>query len=197
MKDEGEVHQSVVLPQEESTVLRLILQHPDDNRVLLVRYRAADDDWEPEQGKSRREHSPPTYWSYKGIGPLRPLGNESTIPEMIVRVAHAQLGVLIHDLELVVKLYDRRVMPPKIGRLYYVVRQWTGAIPFADDVETTGLRFEPNYKFDKRTDMLNLSHDHFWVPREFLGSYLSHPETVLATKIWQEQEKKKAKGAGA
>lgn len=197
MRDEEEVHQSVILPQEESTVVRLILPHPDDNRLLLVRYKAADDEWEPEQGKSRREHLTPTYWSYKGLGPLRPLGNESTIPEMIVRVAHTQLGILIHDLELVVTLYDRRAVPTKIGRLYYLVRQWTGRVPFADDVETNGLRFEPGYKFDKTTDKLKLSHDHFWVPRGFLGSYLSHPETLVATKIWQEQEKKQAKRAGA
>ncbi len=192
MKDtDGEVHQSDRLLQEAKAVIRLILPNPHDGKYLLARYPALSEECEP--GTSVRDW--PTYWSFTGIGPLRRLGNESPL-EMVLRTAYEQLGISIIDLELVSTFYDRRTTPAKVGRLYYLVRHWNGQTPYQYDTEMPGLRFDAGHKSSKE-DQLPLSHERFWVQREYLGSYLSHPELLAATRTWQDWEHKQAKGAGA
>jgi hypothetical protein len=124
------------------------------------------------------------------------MGNELSPSEMVVRVAYERWRIIITDLDLVATFYDRRVVPPKVGRLYFLVREWKGPIPYQHDTEIRGLRFDSGHKFTKG-DQLTLSHEHFWVSREFLGSYFSHPELLAATTAWEEWEHKQVKGAGA
>ncbi len=185
MKDtDEELHQSDRLLQEAKAGIRLILPHQEEDKYLLARYPSLD------------EGRVPTYWSFIGVGPLRRMGNESSPLEMVVRVAYEQLRITITDLELVATFYDRRVTPPTVGRLYFLVRKWRGPIPYEHDTEIQGLRFDSGHKYTK-ADQLTLSHEHFWVSREYLGSYLSHPELLAATTAWHEWEHKQAKRAGA
>ncbi len=197
MKYEDMPHQMDILPHEESAEVRLILPSHDKKRVLLARYRATDDEWEPDVGNSRRQHPRPTYWSYKSVGQVIPITTESSVSETIIRIARQELGISIQDLQLISLFYDRRAKPERIGRLYYLVRDWKGEAPFPHDTETVGTRFEYGHKLDKETDALPLSMEHFWVQREFLGYYIHHPEVARATNAWQDWENKKAKRAVA
>lgn len=197
MKYEDMQQQTGIFSQEESSEIRVILPSHDEKRVLMARYLATDAEWEPDDGSSRRQHPRPTYWSYKGIGPFIPLNSELSVPETVVRLARKQLGISIKRLELISKFYDRRVDPARIGRLYYLVREWEGEVPFPHDTESVGTRFEYGHKPDKEADALPLSMEHFWVQREFLGFYIHHPEVARATNAWQDWENKNAKRAVA
>lgn len=158
-----------ILPNEELAGVRLILQRPEDDHVLLVRYKATEAECRPGYGEL------PAYWSFKGIPSIKLIGAEASVAEAIVRVAYQQLGILVEDLEHILIYYDRQVSPPEVRRVYYLVRQWSGELPRHIS--------EP----DSFTAQEGI---HEWASTRAIGHYLHHPEVISSVRAWEDWQKK-------
>ncbi|MFM2423626.1 MAG: hypothetical protein RLZZ70_11 [Candidatus Parcubacteria bacterium] len=194
VKDNDDDQSTASLQSEAMGIIRLIIQRPDNGNVLLVRYQATIDEVEPNQ-ESDTYLKECTYWSFKGLSLLPKIGDEGDITEVIARSVYSRLGILITDLERISVLYDRRSGESKIGRLYYLVKEWSGDIPYAFDDEEIMSALPKRTTVDKDNGP-KVHLGHFWVPERFLGSYLSHPEVLRANQVWQRWKKTRG-GANA
>ncbi len=176
MKDEVSQY-TAISAGEESAVVRLVIQRPDDRHVLLARYESTIVEQESD---GLYQYQQPSYWSFKGL-PLKFVGNESSVAEAVVRTAYQRLGIHISEFEPLLKLFDRRVNPPKLGRLYLLVREWSGTLP----------DYIVNPNLLRGNEGL-----HEWTAPHYLESYVFHPEMVQALRAWGARQKKQ-KGAGA
>lgn len=153
---------------EKKSMVRLIVQRPLDGAVLLRRFWTVD-----ENGHDGFEL--PSYWSFKGLRNLKRLQGEKNILDVVNRVAHRQLGIEIHDLSLIMPVYNTAAEPPILQRAYLHTRDWSGELR-ADCNPDTHQGSLPSHEQGVHT----------WCLPQFLGTYLFHPEVVKATRKAEE-----------